>query len=34
MKSILLETVSIIEVLLFWAVALPAATLVFPALAG
>lgn len=34
MKSILLETISIIEVTLFWAVALPVSAVVFPVLAG
>jgi hypothetical protein len=32
MKTILLETVSIIKVTLFWAIALPVAALLFPAI--
>jgi hypothetical protein len=31
MKSILIETVLVIEAILFWAVALPAAAVFFPA---
>lgn len=34
MKNILSETVSIIEVTLFWLLALPAAAVIFPAIAG
>jgi hypothetical protein len=33
MKSILMETFSVIEVSLFWAVALPAAAFIFPIVA-
>jgi hypothetical protein len=34
MKTILTETYSIIKVSLFWALALPAAAIIFPVMAG
>ena len=34
MKTILTETISVIKVSLFWALALPAATIIFPVVAG